>query len=228
MRIFVNDKPFDLISYKELNPKKSYEAVYHQQEELPAHLPWKDDVLFHEPSHDLIIRLLYTLRTRKLKDLDSITLVSKDKDALKKFVKSRFSTIKAAGGIVSKKDKMLLIYRLGKWDFPKGKFEKGETPKQCAVREVEEECAVKVKAGKQICKTWHTYTQDRKSILKKTYWYEMDCLSDSQMTPQEEEGIEDIRWFYEADAKIALINSYPSMRYLFKTYIKSHVKSQTL
>ncbi|SFB33566.1 NUDIX hydrolase [Algoriphagus aquimarinus] len=228
MRIFVNDKPFDLISYEELNPAKSYDTVYHQQEDLPAHLPWNDDILFHEPSHDLIIRLLYTLRTRKLKDLDSITLVTKDKAALKKFVKSRFSIIKAAGGVVSKKDKMLLIFRLGKWDFPKGKFEKGETPKQCAVREVEEECAVKVKAGKKICNTWHTYTQDRKSILKKTYWFEMDCLNDSQMTPQKEEGIDDIRWFYEGDAKIALINSYPSMRFLFKQYIKTHLKPQIL
>lgn len=228
MRIFVNDKPFDLISYEELNPNKTYESVYHQQEDLPSHLPWKDDILFHEPSHDLIIRLLYTLRTRKLKDLDSITLVSKDKDALKKFVKSRFSIIKAAGGIVSKKDKILLIFRLGKWDFPKGKFEKGETPKQCAVREVEEECSVKVKEGKRICNTWHTYTQDRKSILKKTYWFEMDCVSDAQMAPQKEEGIDDIRWFYEGDAKIALINSYPSMRYLFKHYIKNHLKPQTL
>lgn len=228
MRIFVNDKPFDLISYEELNPSKTYETVYHQLEELPAHLPWQDDILFHEPSHDMIIRLLYMLRTRKLKDLDSITLVAKDKSALKKFVKSRFSIIKAAGGVVSKKDKMLLIFRLGKWDFPKGKFEKGESPKQCAVREVEEECAVKVKAGKLICNTWHTYTQDRKSILKKTYWFEMDCLNDAQMAPQQEEGIEDIRWFYEADAKIALINSYPSMRYLFKQYIKEHLKTQTL
>lgn len=228
MRIFVNDKPFDLISYGELNPSKTYDTVYHLQEELPANVQWEDDLLFHEPSHDLIIQLLYLLRTRKLKDLDSITLVSKDKSALKKFVKSRFSIIKAAGGVVSKKDQMLLIFRLGKWDFPKGKFEKGETPKECAVREVEEECAVKVKAGKHICNTWHTYTQNRKSILKKTYWFEMDCKDDSEMTPQKEEGIEDIRWFYEADAKNALINSYPSMRYLFKQYIKNHRKSQIL
>ncbi|MEP1088096.1 NUDIX domain-containing protein [Algoriphagus sp.] len=228
MRIFVNDKPFDLISYEELNPSKTYETVYQQLEELPSHLQWKDDVLFHEPSHDLVIRLLYLLRTRKMKDLDSITLVTKDKSSLKKFVKSRFSIIKAAGGVVTKKDKLLLIFRLGKWDFPKGKFEKGETPKECAVREVEEECAVKVKASKKICTTWHTYTQNRKSILKKTYWYEMDCISDAQMAPQQEEGIEDIRWFFEADAKIALINSYPSMRYLFKQFIRRNLKPQTL
>lgn len=228
MRIFVNDKPFDLISYDDLNSKKSYETIINEGEELPSKIDWTDDVLIHEPSNDTVIRLLYLLRTRKMKDLDSITLVSKDKKALQKFVKSRFSIIKAAGGIVAKKNKLLLIYRLGKWDFPKGKFEKGETPKECGLREVEEECAVKVKADKLICKTWHTYTQNRKSILKKTYWYAMDCLDDSAMTPQTEEGIDDIRWFHESDVKNALINSYPSMRYLFKQYIKQHLKPQSL
>lgn len=226
MRIFVNDKPLDLIGYEEFNESKSYEIVYKDGEDISSHLPWKDDVLFHEPSHDTIIRLLYLLRTRKLKDLDSVTLVSKDKAELKRFVKSRFAIIKAAGGVVSKKDKILLIFRLGKWDFPKGKFEKGESPKECALREVEEECAIKVKGGDKICTTWHTYTHNRKSILKKTYWFEMDCLDDTKMAPQEEEGIQDIRWFYEGDAKVALVNSYPSMRYLFKRFIKKSHKPQ--
>jgi 8-oxo-dGTP pyrophosphatase MutT (NUDIX family) len=228
MRIFVNDKPLDLISYDELDPNKHFESIYLPADLLPARVHWGDDLLIHEPSYDLILSLLYTLRTRKLKKLDSITLVTKDKAALKKFVKSRFLTVKAAGGIVTKKDKLLLIHRLGKWDFPKGKFEKGETPVQCAIREVEEECAIKVRVGKPIIKTWHTYTQNRKSILKKTYWYAMDCVNDDKMTPQREEGIEDIRWFFEADAKVALVNSYPSMRYLFKHFLGSYLIAQSL
>lgn len=229
MRIFVNDIPFDLISYGELNSSKKYETVFQKTDDLGPNPSWIDDVLVHEPTHDKIIKILYILRNRKLKDLDSITLVSKDKNALKKFVKSRFSIIKASGGVAIKKDRFLLIFRLGKWDFPKGKFEKGEAPKECAVREVEEECAVKVKANGLICKTWHTYTQNRKSILKKTYWYSMECLDDSRMTPQAEEGIEDIGWFYESDAKVALVNSYPSMRYLFKQFLeKTHKTSNVV
>jgi 8-oxo-dGTP pyrophosphatase MutT (NUDIX family) len=224
MRIFVNDKPLDLISFEELHPSKKYDAIFSESDDLPSAALWQDDILFQEPSHDLIIRILYQMRTRKLKDLDSVTLVSSDKNALKKFVKSRFTTIKAAGGIVTKKDKILLIYRLGKWDFPKGKFDKGETPQQCAVREVEEECAIQVKLGKPICNTWHTYTQNRKSILKKTYWYAMSNVSDAGMKPQKEEGIEDIRWFREGDAKTALVNSYPSMRWLFKQFLNNHLK----
>jgi 8-oxo-dGTP pyrophosphatase MutT (NUDIX family) len=224
MKIFVNDKPVELISYEELDAAKSYDYIFSNLQELPSDMHWEEDILFHEPSQDLIIRLLYLLRTRKMKDLDSVTLVTKDKKALKEFIKSRFMIIKAAGGIVSKKDKVLMIFRLGKWDFPKGKFDKGETPEECAKREVEEECNVRVKLGPHICNTWHTYTQNRKSILKKTYWYAMDCTNDSAMKPQQEEGIQDILWLSEADAKTALINSYPSMRYLFKQYLKNFVK----
>lgn len=225
MKIFVNDKPVELLSYEELDPAKSYDSTFSNLEELPADIQWEEDILFHEPSHDMIIRLLYLLRSRKMKELDSITLVTKEKKALKDFIKSRFLIVKAAGGVVSKKEKVLMIFRLGKWDFPKGKFDKGETPEECAKREVEEETNVKVKLGSPICNTWHTYTQNRKSILKKTYWYAMDSVNDSGMKPQEEEGIEDIAWLSEADAKTALINSYPSMRYMFKQYLKNHIKS---
>ena len=147
---------------------------------------------------------------------------------MKSFIKSRFTVIKAAGGIVVKDDKALFIFRLGKWDLPKGKFDKGETPAQCALREVEEECGIKVKLGPKIINTWHTYTQDRKSILKKTYWYVMESTNDSGMKPQKEEGIVDIRWMGHQEAKTALINSYPSMRYLFKQFLKKQPKPQIL
>jgi 8-oxo-dGTP pyrophosphatase MutT (NUDIX family) len=220
MKIFVNDKPLELIAYSALDSSLTFEHSYKHVEEIPEDVEWEGDVIFHEPSHDLVIRLLYLMRTRKMKKLDSVTLVTADKSALKTFVKSRFLIVKAAGGIVTKKQKVLLIHRLGKWDFPKGKFDKGETPEACAKREVEEECNVKVKLGDHLYTTWHTYTQNRRSILKKTYWFFMDCASDAGMKPQQEEGIDDIRWFAPLDAKTALINSYPSMRYLFKKYLK--------
>lgn len=220
MKIFINDKPLDILAQNELNPDKSFECVFENPRDLPSFKGFHDDVLIKEPSKDTVIKLLYLLRTRKLKDLDSITLVAKDKHALKSFIKSRYSIIKAAGGIVTKEEKVLFIYRLGKWDFPKGKFEKKESPEICAKREVEEECNISVKLGSPIIKTWHTYTQNRKSILKKTYWYTMDCLNDEKMKPQNEEGIEEVRWLNHQEAKTALINSYPSMRYLFKQFLK--------
>lgn len=227
MRIFINDKPLDIVSSEELPKEKTYECVYDRPEDFPPTADFHDDVLIIEPSRDVIIKLLYLLRTRKLKHLDSVTILSTNKKEVKDFIKSRFTVIKAAGGVVTKSQKVLFIYRLGKWDLPKGKFEKGETPEECAVREVEEECGIKVKLGPEICKTWHTYTNNRKSILKKTYWYAMENMDDAGMQPQKEEGIEDIRWLRHHEAKIALVNSYPSMRYLYKRFLKLVPRVQT-
>lgn len=227
MRIFINDKPLDLLSTEELGKGKTFECIYDSPIDLPTYAQFHDDVLITNPSKNILIKLLYLMRTRKLKNLDSITIVSSQKEELNSFIKSRFSIIKAAGGVVTKGEKVLFIHRLGKWDLPKGKFEKGETPAECAVREVEEECAIKVKLGAEICKTWHTYTQNRKSILKKTYWYVMESLNDNEMKPQLEEGIDDIQWLSHQEAKIALINSYPSMRYLYKRFLKMVPEVQT-
>lgn len=227
MKIFINDKPLDILTPKELTDDRTFECIYENPADLPASVDFHDDVLITNPSKDLIIKLLYLLRTRKLKNLDSVVLLTQDKDILTKFIKSRFTIIKAAGGVVTKGDKVLFIHRLGKWDLPKGKFEKGESPEECAVREVEEECGIEVRLGNEICKTWHTYTHNRKSILKKTFWYAMDNMDDKGMKPQTEEGIEDIKWLSHHEAKVALVNSYPSMRYLYKRFLKMVPKVQT-
>ncbi|KEO74740.1 NUDIX hydrolase [Anditalea andensis] len=227
MKIFINDKPLDIISSFELSVDRTFECEFDNPSDLPSYVNFHDDVLIRHPSKNIILKLLYLLRTRKLKHLDSITIVTDQKDELKEYVKGRFNIIKAAGGIVTKGDKVLFIKRLGKWDLPKGKFDKGESPEACAVREVEEECGVKVQLGAEIIRTWHTYTHNRKSILKKTYWFTMECTNDMHMKPQKEEGIEEVKWLTHQEAKIALINSYPSMRYLYKKFLKMIPKIQT-
>ena len=50
----------------------------------------------------------------------------------------------------------------------------------------------------------------------------MKSLNDSKMKPQVEEGIMDIKWLKHHEAKTALINSYPSMRYLYKQFLKTN------
>jgi 8-oxo-dGTP pyrophosphatase MutT (NUDIX family) len=48
--------------------------------------------------------------------------------------------IEAAGGLVlNERGNLLMIFRRGKWDLPKGKRDAGESIETCAVREVEEE-----------------------------------------------------------------------------------------
>lgn len=122
--------------------------------------------------------------------------------------------IEAAGGLVrNAQGKILLIFRNGKWDLPKGKIEKGETPEAAAVREVEEECGIAdLKIVRALTPSWHTYKDGDQVILKKTWWYEMTTTSSSALVPQEEEGITRVEW---ADAKLireAIGNTYLSVK----------------
>jgi mutator protein MutT len=66
-----------------------------------------------------------------------------------------------SAGIVIKDGKVLVMHRINKgdeyWVFPGGGQEEGETPDQTAVREIEEETTVKVKADKLVYHiTWDT------------------------------------------------------------------------
>jgi len=173
-------------------------------------------------AHDLH-QVFFLLEQDNLRELDELVCLSEDPEGLKDFVKNEFRVVKAAGGLVKKGKQLLLIHRLGKWDLPKGKLEKGEKMKEAALREVEEECNIRVSRGKKICKTWHSYNLDGKRILKKTAWYMMDCVDDKKMKPQKEEGIDAIRWMTENEAVEALHDSYKSIREVLNCYLQAEI-----
>jgi ADP-ribose pyrophosphatase YjhB (NUDIX family) len=150
--------------------------------------------------------------------LRSLAITVDDYGAIKDYLKRKFKVVKAAGGLVKKKDRFLMIYRQKKWDLPKGKKETGERSRQTAVREVEEECNVKVRLGKKICTTWHTYTMNKHAMLKKTRWYSMEIVDDSRMKPAVEEDIDEVRWMNQKEVYHALENSYNSIRFVFEEY----------
>lgn len=108
----------------------------------------------------------------------------------------QFVLVDAAGGVVTApKGEVLMIYRNGRWDLPKGKVEPGELLAEAAVREVEEECGVEgLKLGKQVDATYHMYELEGQWMLKRTSWFAMKHDGKGSLTPQEEEGITDIRW----------------------------------
>jgi len=126
----------------------------------------------------------------------------------------KFSFIKAAGGLViNEKGQILFILRNGKWDLPKGKVEANETVELGAVREVEEECGIKVsKLEKLLDITYHTYTLDNKHILKANYWYIMYADSAQKLIPQAEENIERVEWLDIDKIESILQQSYESIR----------------
>lgn len=110
---------------------------------------------------------------------------------------SMFKLVEAAGGVVfNKKEQVLFIHRLSKWDLPKGKIEKGESLEQAALREVEEETGLKeLIVENEINTTFHIYTERNGiKILKTTYWFRMTYVGEGQPVPQTEEGITEVRW----------------------------------
>nr|WP_067062681.1 NUDIX domain-containing protein [Mucilaginibacter sp. L294] len=131
---------------------------------------------------------------------------------LKKVIKNNM-LIEAAGGLVTNQNgDHLFIYRNDKWDLPKGKIEKKEKTKIAAVREVEEECGIKVsKLEEKICKTYHTYIYKGEVVLKKTHWFKMRYKGNARLVPQLEEGITDVRWFKNEEVPTIINNTFPSI-----------------
>ncbi|WP_428329459.1 NUDIX hydrolase [Mucilaginibacter sp.] len=188
-RIYINEK---VILLTESIPKKAedYEKIDVEAFDLKIIYTW---VLNHQRKH------FYVLCT--------------DAKAFLKTVTKSVTLIKAAGGLVKNEfNEFLFIYRNDKWDLPKGKIEKQEGTKAAAVREVEEECGIKVnKLEEKICKTYHVYIYKGNVVLKKTYWFNMRCKGQNNLKPQKEEGITDVRWFKKGHVDLIVENTFPSI-----------------
>lgn len=135
---------------------------------------------------------------------------------------SSFKIIEAGGGLIMNEDgKFLMMYRKKKWDLPKGKIDEGETIKEGAIREAQEETGVVVKAiVKKLGKTYHTYKLKDNWVLKKTHWYLMEGDGKSKLKPQKEEDIETVDWYGKKEIKENLKNSYVSIHDVFDFYKK--------
>ena len=140
-------------------------------------------------------------------------VLTKDPKLFFKNIRKPFQLIKAAGGVVrNDENQFLFIFRKGKWDLPKGKLDEGEKTKVAAVREVEEECGIKVsERGDKLCKTWHVYEERGQIIFKKTTWFNMKA-DRQQLIPQLEEGITEARWLSSADFDYVKQNTFPLIR----------------
>jgi 8-oxo-dGTP pyrophosphatase MutT (NUDIX family) len=140
-------------------------------------------------------------------------LFHKDLDELKKAFFKHFTIIIAAGGVVfNTSQEILMIFRRGKWDLPKGKLDKGETLEHCAVREVEEETGLNnVEMAEKIITTYHVYKEYGKHILKESHWYKMKNSKNQKLVPQTDEDITDIKWVKKTDLKKYTSNTYKTI-----------------
>ena len=188
-KIFINETPLFLTnSVDEGNPDSFGKGV------LPE---WKND------DKSLISKYLGRKKflhpvidsLEKTKKYNRVVLVSDDLDVLWHDFQSIYKHIEAAGGVVkNKENEILMIFRRGSWDLPKGKIDEDETPEIAAVREIQEETGLNdVKLGEFLCHTYHTYSHKDKRILKKTWWYAM-TTPEIALTPQTSEDIEEAVW----------------------------------
>ena len=138
--------------------------------------------------------------------------------------------IMAGGGLVfNEHDELLMIFRRGLWDLPKGKLDAGETIENCAVREIQEETGLQlVQLHQLIGVTEHLYFDKylSKNVIKQSHWYLMTTNSNQVLTPQTEEDITDIKWVAKADLSNYLTKSYPSIVEIINKHLAS-INSRT-
>ncbi len=158
------------------------------------------------------LKIIYPRILEHYKGHNFFVLCSDAKGFFKHITKT-ITLIEAAGGVVKNERKeYLFIYRSDKWDLPKGKIEKDEKIKEAAIREVEEECGIKInKLGKKICKTYHAYIYKGEVVIKKSHWFKMKSVGQEKLRPQKEEGITDARWFTKEKMGIIIKNTFPSI-----------------
>ena len=126
----------------------------------------------------------------------------------------RYILIKAAGGMVyNSNSQLIMIFRNGKWDLPKGKLEVGENIKECAIREVEEECGVgNLEIVSELPNTYHVYEIKGNAILKCTYWFRMRTNYNNKLVPQTKEGITKAEWVNEEGLAEKIENTYGNIK----------------
>lgn len=201
LKIYFNEKPLFLS-----------ETI---NEELLPYTHHEDTMLIDEFSPHAVNAMLHEMQQPSI---HAGVLLHDNLDELKKAVWKKFTVIQAGGGLVYRKTgEILLIFRRGKWDLPKGKHEKGETMEQCALREVEEETGLSgVRLLQHLTTTYHTYHESGKFILKESWWYTMESTDETALVPQTEEDIDEVRWVLPSNLAEPMQNSFPSIRDVLK------------
>jgi len=104
--------------------------------------------------------------------------------------------MRAAGGVVRRDSKVLLIHRpsYDDWTFPKGKANGDETDEDCALREVLEETGLRCRLFSELPSTAYTDSHGRPKRVR--YW----LMSPVGGTFAPNREVDEIRWCDSTEA----------------------------
>ncbi len=176
-KIYINHTPL-LLSSSAISQPNSDRRLY-------ARYSGKPKTLLH-----------YVDMMEKGQRFESVNLFHPDVEQLFSDFCAHFKIVEAAGGIVyNKRHEILMIFRLGYWDLPKGRIDEGELPEEAALREVREETGLQeVYSDGFVTMTYHTFRdKQNRRALKPTHWFRMHTTQE-ELHPQTEENIEKAIW----------------------------------
>lgn len=176
-----------------------------------------DQFIFNDPNEEKVEEII---RLSEAKLSPVIVVTTTDLEQLKKVFFSKFTIITAGGGIIRNgANEILMIFRRGKWDLPKGKLDEGETIEECSVREVREETGLtEISVLDKLTTTYHTYREKGKHILKESHWYIMSYHGFETAIPQVEEQITEIRWVGQDEMSKFFENTYPIIQEIIEQF----------
>jgi 8-oxo-dGTP pyrophosphatase MutT (NUDIX family) len=209
-KIYINESPLILTQTSDLADESAFERSL-----IHAIYRGKPKILLN------YIELL-----EKNKHHEGIIIQADNAEQLWKDFKSLYFYIKAGGGLVINPfGKVLLIFRRGVWDLPKGKQDPGETLAQTALREVREETGVPdLKIVEKLDNGYHCYMMSKQRTLKRTRWYLMQTTSPDQLVLQKEEGIQDAAWFDPKELPKLTMPMYNNIRDVLNRYSEEKLK----
>jgi len=212
-KIYINESPLILTQTSDLGDETAFERSL-----IHALYRGKPKMLLN------YIELL-----EKNKHHEGIIIQADNVDQLWRDFKSLYNYIKAGGGLVLNPfGKVLLIFRRGVWDLPKGKQDPGETLAQTAVREVCEETGlIDLELIERLNNGYHCYLMSKQRTLKRTRWYLMKTNSPDQLALQKEEGIQDAAWFDPREIPTLQMPMYNNIRDVLTRYNDEKLKPGT-
>ena len=158
---------------------------------------------------------------KKVETSKYVAVVTPSPELAFEALRAEFKWVEAAGGVVTNvAGDLLMIHLRDRWDLPKGHVESGESSREAALREVEEETGIRAEAvgDEPLVCTYHTYNTYGAWELKRTTWWAMHSEG-GKPKAQSEEGITSVEWCERATLRERLKTTYPTIKRLVERYV---------